>query len=238
MIPDREWVTYLRAIRGLRQKRIPFMLGGGFAQAVFTGRLRNTKDVDLYIDPGARDATVEVLSSAGFEDYFQQQSYVRNWIYRSHQSGVIVDVIWSMANQRAQVDSLWFERAGSVRLRGEKLAVVPVEEFMWCKLYIMQRDHCDWTDLLNVMYTCGRRLDWEHLIWRVGEDLPLLKAMLLVYGWLGAPEAHNLPASVWRRLELPESAPASAGAFRERVRLLDSRCWFAGLRKPGEMLEV
>src|SRR5689334_6703815 len=142
-ISEEEWDVYQSAIEVLRSTGVPFMLGGGFALATFAGRWRDTKDIDFYVLPKDREVVIAALSKAGFTDYFCQRPYDRKWIYRSVRFGVIVDIIWSMANQRAQVDSEWFERSMPVVIRGERLQVVPMEEFLWCKLYIMQRDHCD-----------------------------------------------------------------------------------------------
>ncbi len=214
------------------------MLGGGFALAAFTGRWRDTKDIDFYIRPEDREPTVAALTAAGFEDYFSRLAYDPKWIYRSTKADVIVDVIWSMANQRAQVDEIWFERAGSVLLRDQQLLVIPREEFMWCKLYIMQRDHCDWTDLFNLLYVSGADVDWDHLVWRLGADVALLKGMLTVYGWLCPFEAPKLPDALWERLELDKPTPPEEPPCHDRIRLLDSRCWFAALKAPGEKLEV
>ncbi len=237
-ISAEQWEIYRTAIETVRAAGIPFMLGGGFALATFTGRWRDTKDIDFYIRPEDRNATVVALTSAGFADLFERLPYDRKWIYRSIKQDVIVDIIWSMANQRAQVDDVWFKRAGGVVLRQQKLLVVPREEFMWCKLYILQRDHCDWTDLFNLLYVSEGQIDWEHLLGRLGEDIGLLKGMLTVYGWLCPWEVLKLPPSLWDRLALPRPEPPKATPQNDRVRLLDSRCWFAALRSPGEKLEV
>src|SRR5258707_5822448 len=173
IISDEEWVIYRQAIVAIREAGIPFLLGGGFALATFTGRWRDTKDIDFYIRPQDRKAAAAALSRAGFADYYKRLRYDRKWIYRSIKSDVIVDIIWAMANQRARVDEQWFQRADSVNIRGERLQVVPMEEFMWCKLYIMQRDHCDWTDLFNLVYADGERIDWWHVIERLEDATPL-----------------------------------------------------------------
>lgn len=235
-ITEDQWETYRSAILALRAAGIRFMLGGGFALAAYIGRWRNTKDIDFYIMQRDRDAAVEALTKAGFADLFPQMAYDRKWIYRSTRDGVIVDIIWAMANQRAQVDDLWFERATPASIRGEPLGVVPVEEFLWCKLYIMQRDHCDWTDVFNVLYATGRDVDWEHLLERAGEDWPLLKGLLTVYGWLCPNAARELPESLREKLDLPEPQPSSEN--RDRVRLLDSRGWFTAVLPEDKPLEV
>src|SRR5438105_1509914 len=224
-ISKSEWTIYSAAIDAVRDAGIPFLLGGGFALATFIGRWRDTKDIDFYIMPEARQKAIAALSRAGFVDYFDRLPYDRKWIYRSVRSGVIIDIIWSMANRRARVDELWFRRAGSVSIRGEKLAVVPPEEFIWCKLYILQRDHCDWTDIFNVLHSSGPDLDWKHLLRRLEGDLPLLRGALSVYGWLCPRRALQLPQSLWKQLRLtPPALPADRPA-RSRIRLLDSRAW-------------
>ena len=237
-ISPEQWEIYRAALETVREAGVPFMLGGGFALATYTGRWRDTKDIDFYIKPENRGTVVDALSKAGFGDYFSRLPYDRGWIYRSTRNEVIVDIIWSMANRRAAVDDEWFERAGTVVLRGEKLLVLPREEFMWCKLYILQRDHCDWTDLFSLLYVDAEQIDWEHLLDRLGEDEPLLKALLTVYGWLCPGETLRLPERLCEKLSMPRRPQAPAPPRTDRIRLLDSRCWFAALREPGEKLEV
>ncbi len=225
-------------MEALRAAGIRFLLGGGFALAAFIGRWRDTKDIDFYIKPEDREASIAALTQAGFEDYYQRLPYDRKWIYRSVRSNMIVDIIWSMANQRAQADEAWFERAGRVSIRSQELYVIPPEEFIWCKLYILQRDHCDWTDIFNLLYVHGSRIDWDHLIGRLEEDTALLKAMLTLYGWMCPRAVLKLPTWLWRRLELPPPSATRPCPKYDRIRLLDSRRWFAALLPHGGKLEV
>ena len=44
----------------------PFLIGGAFAFETYTGIKRRTKDLDLFIRPGDRDAALAVLASAGY----------------------------------------------------------------------------------------------------------------------------------------------------------------------------
>src|SRR6516225_6263413 len=74
-ISDEDWALYRSAMAALRQAGIPFMLGGGFALGAFTGRWRDTKDIDFYIHPEDRDAAVSALLRAGFADYFPLRPY-------------------------------------------------------------------------------------------------------------------------------------------------------------------
>src|SRR5437868_1442810 len=82
-ISQEEWTIYRAAIRAVREADIPFLLGGGFALATYTGRWRDTKDIDFYILPEDRQRAMRALTEAGFEDYFPRLRYDRKWIYRS-----------------------------------------------------------------------------------------------------------------------------------------------------------
>jgi hypothetical protein len=235
-VTEEQWAIYRDAIHALRRANIRFLLGGGFALATYIGRWRNTKDIDFYIMHEDRDNAVAALTQAGFEDLFPRLPYDRKWIYRSTRGGVIVDIIWAMANQRAQTDELWFANAPAATVRGEALSVIPMEEFLWCKLYILQRDHCDWTDVFNLVHAVGTRLNWRHLLARLEEDWPLLKGMLTVYGWLCPKQAQRLPESLRKRLKLP--SPAIARNGRNHIRLLDTRDWFAAILPKDKPLAV
>ena len=113
-------------------------------------------------------------------------------------------------------------------MRGEALKVMPMEEFLWCKLYIMQRDHCDWTDVFNLIYAVGQQLDWDHLLDRLEEDWPLLKGLLTVYGWLCPEQARELPECAARGI-----GPARSGEVRWRRSAIIFDCWTRadGLRR-------
>jgi hypothetical protein len=237
-ISDEEWTTYQEAIDLVSAAGADFMLGGGFAQATFTKRWRSTKDIDLYIRPEMREPVLRALSRAGFADYYSRLPYDRQWIYRSTKRDVLVDVMWSMANQRAVVDASWFEHAHTITIKDREVKVLPMEEFLWCKLYIVQRDRCDWVDIFNLLYSHGPNLDWRRLIARVEDDWPLLQGLLAVYSWLHPEKARELPHSVFEQLGLTLSDSTGGRAWQERVRLLDSRDWFSGLKGEGEKMEI
>ena len=235
-LPGEQWAIYRQAIEAIHQAGVPLLLGGGFALATFTGRWRNTKDIDFYIHPQDHKRVIAALDRAGFEDYFKRQPYDRSWSYRGVKAEVIADFLWGMANHRAEVDEGWFERACWVRIKDQELRVIPPEQLLWCKLYILQRSRCDWTDLFNLLYARGEAMDWEHLLRCLDEDAPLLQALLTAYGWLCPRSARKLPRSLWRRLKM--SPPHPGAPKRDRIRLLDSRDWFAGRVLRSKPLEV
>jgi hypothetical protein len=237
-VPEHEWVLYRAVIEGARAQGIRFALGGGLAFSTYSGRLRNTKDMDLWILPSDREAMIQVITAAGFADYYEQEAYDRQWIYRGFREGVIVDTMWQFANYRAPVDETWFTRGREVRVHGERFRLLPPEELLWSKLYIIHRDRCDWPDLLNILLALGPMINWEHLLRRVGEDAPLLGGLLSLFSWLCPAQALQLPTWVWPRLGLlePKLGP-DCEQDRRRVLLLDTRDWFGPNSMEGSQVQ-
>jgi hypothetical protein len=231
LIPDSQWRIYRSVIAGAQKLEIPFALGGAFAVATYTGYWRNTKDLDLYVLPQYRERMIQVMNKVGLRDYHDEKPYDRWWIYRAHSGHTIVDIIWAMANHRAQIDELWMS-GPEVELRGFVLKVLPPEALLWDKLYIMQRDRCDWPDVLNLLYMVGREIHWEYVIERMGTDTALLAGILAVFAWIAPGHARKLPGWLWGRLGVtPPPAAAVADIEKPHVDLLDRRPWFGPDRK-------
>ncbi len=68
------------------------------------------------------------------------------------------------------------------------------------------------------------RRDWRTLICLLGEDVPLLGALLQVYAWVKPAGVRSIPREVWAELGLrvPDPWPLK----RNRSFLLDTQDWF------------
>jgi hypothetical protein len=226
-IPEAEWEVYRQVITEVRAAEIPFAFGGAFATAVYTGQFRNTKDFDFYILPDDRERMKQAIARAGLQDYFEQLPYDRSWIFRASRGDIIVDAIWTMANHRADVDQAWLRQGAEVIIRGERLRAIPVEELIWSKLYVLQRERSDWGDVFKLIDAQSDTIDWRYLQHRMTDDAPLLAGALAVFAWLAPDRAPTIAAPVWTQLGLKPPAPASNGELsRQRAALLDSRPWF------------
>src|SRR5581483_8634261 len=113
-----KWPIYRRVIEQAQQRRIPFSMGGGFAQMAYTGWPRRSKDIDIFISPQHRETMIQVTVEAGLHDYYDEKPYDRKWIYRATGDDVIVDVIWAMANQRSTVQDEWAQRGPEIAVDG------------------------------------------------------------------------------------------------------------------------
>jgi hypothetical protein len=227
LIPPEQWAVYRCVLDQAVANDLKFALGGGLAVSVYTGRPRNTKDLDIYVFPADRDKTVRMMSVCGLTDYYDKNPYDRSWIYRGNRDDIIVDAIWGMANKRAQVDDDWLSRGPVIQIFDRRIRVLPAEELIWAKLYVLQRDRCDWPDVLNLIYATGVHLDWQHLFNRVAEDLPLLKAALSILSWISPEASKVMPERVMDVLGLPPPATERDPEGRpSRPDLLDTRPWF------------
>ena len=227
IIEDAQWALYEKVMDAADRASIPFALGGAFALATYTRIARNTKDLDLYIMPRDRQRAIDMVSGLGLTDYFDQARYERHWIYRATSDGTIIDIMWAMANRRAEVDEWWMS-GPSVRLRGRTVKVLPAEAILWDKLYIMQRERCDWPDILNLLYYEGPKLAWEMVLKRLEDDLPLLTGALAVFRWLSPGVAAKFPEWLWSAVHLPADRGASLPEIvPPHVARLDTRPWYA-----------
>jgi hypothetical protein len=226
IVPEEEFAIYNKAIKAIRPLNFPFMLGGAFGIASHTGRWRNTKDIDFFVLPEHHNAFIEVLLKNGFHDYYETLEYDRGWIFRAIQEGILVDIIWDTPNRRAHVDQQWIDRALSINFRGESMLAVPAEELIFIKAFVLQKDRCDWTDIINVLHFQAGHLDWEHIIRRFGPELPILRAILNVFAWVCPIEALQIPEKIRGDLNIEIQLPEdSAEHTRTRVKILDSRPW-------------
>jgi hypothetical protein len=230
IVEDAQWALYESVMDAFVEAQIPFALGGAFGVATYTGLTRTTKDLDLYILPSCREKAIDVVGRLRLADYFDQVPYDRKWIHRATTDGMIVDIIWAMANGRAEVDGWWLS-GPSVQLRGRTVRVLPAEVMLWDKLYILQKERCDWPDVLNLLYQRGETLAWSEVVRRLDDDLPLLAGVLSVFRWLSPAVAARLPGWLCTAVNLPAAqAGCDSEIVAEHVRRLDSRPWYA--QKP------
>lgn len=234
LMPDEQWSVFFSGARAIEDAGVSFLLAGAMALASYTGHWRNTKDVDVIVRETDRERAVAALRGAGFEDYYDQLAYDRSWIFRGFKNGVLFDVIWALPNHRVGVDDLWFAHGTPVSLRGNAYRAAPAEEIVRVKLYVMQRERCDWVDVLNVLAANVERMDWPRLVARMGRDLPLLQGALAIFNWMCPGRAAALPAWLRQQFALPRIEADDAAAMEERrVRLFDSRPWFV-LHQPAD----
>lgn len=225
LVPEAQWEVYAPVLRQARDRGLRFAVGGGLAFSVYAGHRRNTKDLDVFILPPDHEAFLDLMTQARFEEY-TVVPYDPTWSYRGHRQGYIMDLLWRMLNDRAPFDEEWFHRGWDLQIRGLPLRLLPPEELIWTKLYILHRERCDWPDILILLHARGAQLDWEHLLGRLGEDAPVLGGLVHLFRWMCPGRAARLPAWIWERLGLTAEPAEGPEVDRRRVALINSSDWF------------
>jgi len=219
LVPPRQWEIYAGFMAEAQRRQIPFAMGGGMAISAYSGCLRNTKDMDLFILEQDSQEVLEITRQLGLDEYLAVP-YDPTWSYRSARDGYILDFLWRMLNGRSSVHPDWLTKGWELRVRGTSFRLLPVEELIWTKLYIVRNDRCDWPDLLSLLYAHGPGLDWDRLLDQLEEDAPVLGAVVNLFRWLSPKVACQFPDSVWGRLGLSPPVPEALELDRHRVALI------------------
>lgn len=227
LIPPEQWTVYAELILEIARRRIPFAVGGGLAVSAYSGFVRNTKDMDLFILEKQSQEVVEITRELGFEE-FTEVPYDRTWSYRCSRDGYIIDFLWRMLNGRSSVDESWLTLGWHLRVRGVPVKLLPVEELIWSKLYILRRDRADWPDILSLLYARGAELDWDRLLSNLGNDRLVLGGLVNLLRWLCPGRACRFPESVWAAMGLLPPSCCEPEVDHDRVALFKYQHLFDG----------
>jgi hypothetical protein len=180
----------------LRDRRIPFLVGGGYAVHVYTGIARATKDFDLFVRP---DDVGRILDLFAAEGYRTELTYP-HWLAKVWSGAELIDVIFSSGNGLCAVDELWFARAVDGIVLDHPVKVCPPEETIWQKSFIMERDRYDGADIAHLLRVRGRQLDWPRLLERFGSHWRVLYAHLILFRYIYPGERAAIPDDVLEEL--------------------------------------
>ena len=201
---------YRQAMATLEAARVPILVGGAYAYARYTGIVRHTKDFDVFLRPRDFDRALDALASQGW----RTERTFSHWLGKAYHGDDFVDLIFSSGNGVAQVDDLWFEHAVEETVLDRPARLVPAEEMIWSKAYIMERERFDGADVAHVLHCRAADLDWDRLLrrfephggWRV------LFAHLVLFGYIYPGDARLIPGRVLAALaaRLSGDAPRDA----------------------------
>jgi hypothetical protein len=205
---------YRRTMRTLQEKNLPFLVGGAYAFARYTGIVRHTKDFDIFVDPDDFDRILDTLAETGCHT----ERNFPHWLGKAYHGDDFVDVIFSSGNGVARVDRRWFEQSVEETVLGIPVRLVPAEEMIWSKSFIMERERFDGADVVHLLYARAEDLDWDRLLERFGDDWRVLYSHLTLFGYIYPGERHRIPAAVMRQLTerlLAELDSPATGAERK-----------------------
>jgi hypothetical protein len=208
-LPAATRAFYRRALLTLDDAGVPFLVGGAYAFARYTGIERHTKDFDVFLRRADARRALDALAADGC----QTDLVFPHWLGKAFCGDDYVDVIFSSGNAVAAVDDAWFEHAVADEVLGLPVHLIPAEEMIWSKAFIMERERFDGADIAHLLRARGPDLDWPRLVARFGESWRVLLSHLVLFGFIYPSERDRIPAGVVRDLagrlatELGEPSP-------------------------------
>ena len=200
---------YRSVLRALDDAGIEYLVGGAYAFVRYTAIDRRTKDFDIFVRREDMERAFDVLRSSGFATDFTFPHWLGKVLYGEH----FVDIIYSSGNGVAPVDDGWFLRAPEGEVFGVPVRLVPPEEMLWSKAFVMERERYDGNDVLHILRAMSEKLEWDHLIDRFGARWRVLLSYLILFGFVYPGERARIPQRVMEQLmrlvmgELTSNAP-------------------------------
>ena len=200
---------YRRTLHVLSDARVPFLVGGSHALLNYTGIVRETKDFDLFVRQGDVDPALEALRQAGYHT----EITFPHWLSKAQHGTDVVDLVFSSGNGVCRVDDEWFEYAIEADVLGMPVRSAPVEELLWQKAYVMERERYDGADVAHILRTCAEQLDWDRVVRRFDSHWQLLLSHLVLFGFIYPSERHRVPSRIMSdllgRLQREHDGPPS-----------------------------
>jgi hypothetical protein len=123
-----------------------------------------------------------------------------HWLAKAVWHDHVIDVIFGAGNGQIAVDDLWFEKAIPDEVFGVPARLCPVEESIWMKSFIMERERYDGGDIAHFLRARAEQLDWDRLLGRFGSDWPVLLSHLILFGYIYPAERRHVPPWIMEKL--------------------------------------
>ena len=187
---------YVDVLNLLNESGTPFLVGGAYALAQYSGIERHTKDLDLFVLKQDAEDVLRLFARAGYKT----EMTFSHWLGKVFKGEQFIDIIFSSGNAIADVDEEWFEHAPEAEVFGVKVKLSPPEEMIWSKAFIMERERFDGADVAHIIQACAATLDWDRLLRRFGEHWRVLLTHLLLFGYIYPAEQNKIPGWVLKPL--------------------------------------
>lgn len=206
-------VFYRRVLATLSEAGVPFLVGGSHAFTCHTAIERMTKDLDLFIRRQDYERVGEAMRSVGYDT----DMVFAHWLAKVHDDEVFIDLIFNSGNGICEVDDAWFQHASEGMVLGVPVKLAPVEETIWSKAFIMERERYDGADIAHLLKAAAPNLDWQRLLERFGPHWRILLSHLGLFGFVYP--AHRALIPEWVMTHLLERLRYEASAPVETTRV-------------------
>jgi hypothetical protein len=167
---------------------IDFLLGGGYAVSHYTGIQRDTKDMDIFLRVADYPKVLKHFVDKRIDIEFTD---VR-WLAKIKKDKYYTDLIFNSVHGICTVDDFWFEHAQPGKFCDIELKVVPVEELIWCKSYVWNRERFDGADINHLILKQGKTMDWKRLLLRMDPHWHMLLSEILMFQFVYPSEFQQI----------------------------------------------
>jgi hypothetical protein len=186
---------FTRGLDALVTAKVPHLVGGGYAFSHYTGIHRPLKDLDVFVQERDLPRALEALRTVAPKT----EVTFPHWLGKAVDGDYLIDVIYGSGNGLAQVDEEWFSFAREANVLERRVLMVPPEEMIWSKAFVMERERCDAADVMHLVRG-ARDLDWERLVRRFGPHYRVLYAHLMLFGFVYPSERDAIPPEILEQL--------------------------------------
>jgi hypothetical protein len=203
---------YADALQTLAGADVPVLVGGAYAFYRYAEIARLTKDFDIFVRPNDVARCLESLRQKGY----RTETVFPHWLSKAWSGEAFIDVIHNSGNGVVAVDDDWFAHATEAEVLGLRVRLTPVEEMIWSKSFVMERERCDAADVAHLIRHCSAVIDWPRLVDRFGSRWRVLLAHLVLFGFIYPGERDRVPSDIVAGLAA-RLATDEAGPDDERV---------------------
>lgn len=161
-----------------------------------SGIWRDTKDLDVVLEPRQIPAASKALQQAGFKTFIRDPV----WLAKAYKGQYFVDLITALGNAVLVVDEEWIKRAVPEEVFGIPCGVLGVEEMIASKIFVSRRERFDGADVAHLLRAQSRSLDWDRLVRLLGSHSELLLWSLAFYAYVYPARVNDIPQRIWDRM--------------------------------------
>jgi hypothetical protein len=201
------------AIQLLSDAGVPFLVGGAYAFAHYTGIYRDTKDLDLFLMKDSADQALEVLGQNGW----RTETNVHGWLHKAFWDDFLVDLIFASGNGITVVDEGWFTHARPAAMLNCACRVPPAEEIFWSKAFVLERERFDGHELTHLLLKAGPEFDWQRLLRRFDRYWEVLLSHLMLFRFAYPSDRDIVPDWLMRELLGRANGTVDAGHWEQKL---------------------
>jgi hypothetical protein len=191
---------FTNSVKLLNKSEIPYLLAGAYSLYHLTGILRDTKDLDIFCKSGDFHKIIKLFSDKGYKTEITDE----RWLGKIFEGKNFIDIIYTTVNNLCIIDDKWFKNACKGEYNGIPVSYIGPEEFIWCKIFVQNRERYDAADINHMILKRGKKLNWKQLLEYVDQHWQLLLQQIINFMYVYPADRDIIPK--WLFDELIERA--------------------------------